>query len=361
MLQGIFGSKSNSRNAGPPPTGSRAVPAAAAEAPSAKVLKRERWFEYALDAMSCNAMFCDHDLILRFLNKAARKTLSGLQQYLPIPVDQFVGKSIHLFHQHPDNVDRILGAKHHQGRPQLPHRSVIHIGPETLDLEIEAMLDEHGNQVGSIVLWGVMTKTLEAAQHSQANLREHVNEVNRQLQTVSAVAHDLESSISEIAKNVVQVESSTHKFRDAGKNGLEAIQHLQTSSNGVAKVAELIASIATQTSVLALNATIEAARAGVHGKGFSVVAGEVKKLAEQTAAATADIQSKVSVIRGDISTALTAIDSIASHTDAMSDLSHQLASAAEEQRLATQEMAKSLEAATQRAGRISSFDLPGRT
>jgi len=127
----------------------------------------------------------------------------------------------------------------------------------------------------------------------------------------------------------------------------------------VAKVAELIASIATQTSVLALNATIEAARAGVHGKGFSVVAGEVKKLAEQTAAATADIQSKVSVIRGDISTALTAIDSIASQTDEMSSLSHQLASAAEEQRLATQEMAKNLESAAQRAGQISASDLAG--
>jgi methyl-accepting chemotaxis protein len=358
MLQGIFGTKSASRTAHAPVSAS-AVAAIPVQPQPAKSPRQERWFEYALDALPCNAMFCDQDLILQFLNKASRKTLRALQQYLPMPVDQFVGKSIHIFHQNPGNIDRILGESHSPRQHNLPHRSAIHIGPETLDLEIEAMFDERGNRVGSVVLWGTASKTMEAARNTQTALRSHVTEVNRQLQMVSTVAHEIESSIGEIAKNVVQVESSTHKFRDAGKNGLEAIQHLQTSSNGVAKVAELIASIATQTSVLALNATIEAARAGVHGKGFSVVAGEVKKLAEQTAAATADIQSKVSVIRGDISTALTAIDSIASQTDEMSSLSHQLASAAEEQRLATQEMAKNLESAAQRAGQISASDLAG--
>jgi methyl-accepting chemotaxis protein len=353
MLQGIFGNKTTPGNA-PPPNAAGMATADAAPSRTGKELARARWFEFALDALPCNAMFCDRDLILQYLNKSSIKTLRTLQQYLPKPVDQLVGNSIHIFHQHSDNVDRILGAKDHHGAHQLPRKALIKLGPEPLDLELEPMIDESGAFIGTVVAWGFTTKTMESTrQQAHEALRSHLGEVNHQLQMVSTATHEIQSSIGEIAKNAMQVESVTSKFRDSGKEGLDAIHHLQTSSNGVAKVAELIASIATQTSVLALNATIEAARAGVHGKGFSVVAGEVKKLAEQTAAATADIQSKVTVIRGDIATALAAMGSIASQTVELSGLSHQLASAAEEQRLATQEMAQNVESAAHRTGQIS--------
>jgi methyl-accepting chemotaxis protein len=325
------------------------------KSPSEQLSSEPRWFEYALDALPCNAMFCDRNLILRYLNKASKKTLRTLQQYLPVPVDQVVGKSIHIFHKHPDNVERVLAVgKHASGMPRMPHKVVIEVGPEKLDLEIESMLDAQGNLLGSVVMWGVTTKQTEALKRAQETLREHVAGVNSQLQMISTATLEIESSIGEIAKNATQAQHATEKFRDAGKHGLDAIQNLQSSSNGVAKVAELIASIATQTSVLALNATIEAARAGVHGKGFSVVAVEVKKLAEQTAAATAEIQEKVVSIRRDITTALDSIGSISEQTDDLAGLSHMLASAAEEQRLATKEMAQSVETAAHRTAQITS-------
>jgi methyl-accepting chemotaxis protein len=362
MLQGMFGSKST-QGANPAPSLNAAVISSedvlrSSTAFTDKNLVEMHWFHHALDALPCNAMFCDRDLILRFLNKSSRKTLKSLQHLLPAPVDQLVGKSIHIFHKTPDHVETILGGTSHHphGSHKLPHRAVIQLGPEKLDLEIEPMTDEHGVYIGNVVMWGVTTRTLAAARDAQETLRGHVAEVSHQLQMVSTATHEIESSIGEIARNATQIEGAAHSFREAGKDGLGAIQHLQTSSNGVAKVAELIASIATQTSVLALNATIEAARAGVHGKGFSVVAGEVKKLAEQTAAATADIQSKVSVIRTDITAALNAMSSIASQTEEMSGLSHQLASSAEEQRLAALEMAQSIESAAHRTSQIVTAD-----
>ncbi|MFZ1085569.1 MAG: methyl-accepting chemotaxis protein [Terracidiphilus sp.] len=314
----------------------------------------DRNFEFALDALPVNAMFCDRELILRFLNRSSLKTLRTLQQYLPCPVDQVVGQSIHIFHRNQENIDRILGNKQHQGRHHLPHKATIALGPVMLDLEVEPMTDERGGFIGACVVWGVSTQgKLEALRAAQEAQRADIEHLNGNLQMVATATHEIESSIAEIAHNAVDVSQAAEKSRTASAESKTAIESLRVSSSGVAKVAGLIASIATQTSVLALNANIEAARAGAHGKGFAVVASEVRKLAEQTAAATSEIQAKVTSIGVDLTTAMQAIDQIAKQTEELSGLSHQMASAAEEQHLATQEMAKNLEHAAHRTSEIA--------
>jgi methyl-accepting chemotaxis protein len=313
-------------------------------------------FEYALDALPCNAMFCDRDLVLRYLNRSSRKTLHSLQQHLPCPVDQIVGQTIHIFHKHPANIDKILGAKHPQGAHHLPHKATIELGPVKLDLEVEPMTGRFGEYLGAVVLWGVSTQqALNALRQAQETQRADIEHLNGNLQMVATATHEIESSIAEIARNAVSVAEAAEKSRGASAESRTAIESLRTASSGVAKVAELIASIATQTSVLALNANIEAARAGIHGKGFSVVASEVRKLADQTAAATAQIQAKVAAIGTDIATSMAAIDRIASQTEDLSGLSQQMAAAAEEQHLATQEMAQNLERAAHRTSEIASM------
>ena len=320
------------------------------------VTEPDHSFEYALDALPCNAMFCDRELILRYLNRSSRKTLLTLQQYLPVPVDKIVGNSIHIFHKSPPNIDRILGAKQNHGIHQLPHRATIPLGPVKLDLEVEPMLDKQGKFVGACVIWGVSTQEkIEALRVAQEAQRADIEHLNGNLQMVATATHEIESSIAEIAKNAVDVSQAAEKSRIASAESKTAIESLKVSSSGVAKVAGLIASIATQTSVLALNANIEAARAGVHGKGFAVVASEVRKLAEQTANATAEIQAKVTAIGVDVATAMGAIDQISSHTEELSGLSQQVASAAEEQHLATQEMAQNLERAAHRTSEIATM------
>jgi methyl-accepting chemotaxis protein len=227
-----------------------------------------------------------------------------------------------------------------------------------IDLQVEPMIDKRGEYVGACVVWGISTQgKLEALRAAQEAQRGDIEHLDGNLQMVATATHEIEASIAEIAHNAVDVSNAAEKSRIASAESKIAIESLRTSSSGVAKVAELIASIATQTSVLALNANIEAARAGVHGKGFAVVASEVRKLAEQTASATAKIQSKVSMIGVDLTTAMKAISEISLQTEELSGLSQQMASSAEEQHLATQEMAHNLERAAHRTSEIANMRL----
>lgn len=316
----------------------------------------DRSFEYALEAIPCNAMFCDRDLILRFLNRASRQTLAKLQPHLPVPVDEMLGNSIHIFHKSSSRINTLMGHPH--GAHHLPHDALIELGPHKLDLHVSPMLDDRGQYVGAVVLWDIRTQqAVDALQRAQDLQRDDIQHLTGNLQMVATATHEIESSIGEIARNAESVAHASESAHAASLESRAAIESLRHSSSGVGKVAGLISSIATQTSVLALNANIEAARAGAHGKGFSVVASEVRKLAEQTAAATAEIQGKVSAIGGDIASAMAAIERIGKQVEEVSGLSHQMAAATEEQHVAAREMAHNVERAAFRAAEISRMSL----
>jgi methyl-accepting chemotaxis protein len=93
-------------------------------------------------------------------------------------------------------------------------------------------------------------------------------------------------------------QANAREGRDALGNAIAAIELIQKSSAGIAEIVHIIGEIAGQTNLLAFNAEIEAARAGAHGVGFSVVAGEVRKLAERSSTAARDISRLIEETSG---------------------------------------------------------------
>ena len=184
-----------------------------------------------------------------------------------------------------------------------------------------------------------MTGIAEQTSERSSVVAAASEEASTNVQSVATAAEEISASVAEIGRQASDSSTKAANAEREAESTMAKVETLSSAAQRIGDVVTLIQEIAEQTNLLALNATIEAARAGEAGKGFAVVASEVKNLASQTAKATADISTQVTEIQEATQTSATAIADISKTIQDLSEISSSIASAVEEQAAATQEIA----------------------
>ncbi len=212
--------------------------------------------------------------------------------------------------------------------------------------EISTIVASAATQMCSTAQHLTETSKQTAQQSTEATdatglVSENVSNVMNSTNHLSVAIREIEGKVSESAQVVMKA------VGEADHAG-EVIKKLEESSYSIDSVVRMISDIARQTNLLALNAAIEAARAGEAGRGFAIVASEVKELAQQTHTATDRVSDEIANIKSSSSDAENAISLFRETINKLNEVSDSISEAVSEQGNSMQEIGHNVDELSQR-------------
>ena len=164
-----------------------------------------------------NVMYADKDFKLQYMNPASVKTLKTIEEYLPDKVENLVGQSIDIFHKKPEHQRGIVADP-----KNLPHRAVIQVGPEKLDLLVSAIYDQNQNYLGPMVTWEVVTQKVTADEQVKRLVRAGIEgklDERADLEQFSGSFRDLLGGINDMLDAIVAPMREGSSVLDSLSNG----------------------------------------------------------------------------------------------------------------------------------------------
>lgn len=198
-----------------------------------------------------------------------------------------------------------------------------------------------------------MRSIADETSQSSSTVASASEEASTNVATVASAMEEMSATAAEISSQVTIARVKSNDTAENAESANETVSNLNELAGNIGTVVESIQDIAEQTNLLALNATIEAARAGEAGKGFAVVADEVKKLATETAQKTGEIKTRISEIQGATHKSVEAMERIINNISEIDMSVTGVSAAVEEQNATTSEIVRSVSEASQGVQQVS--------